>query len=601
MKQKIHNLFFKIPTMFWGLGFLLLFGLFNYFGLSFKAKLDFTSDQRFTFSEGTQEILKDLKTPVTIRYYASEAENVMPIALRNYAGRIEDLFQNIAEASSGKVIFEKLDPLPNSDAELAAKLDGIKGHPIDLDLSVYLGASFTCLDQSRVIPFIDPETEDSLEYEFVKRIYEVSQVKDAKTAVLSSVPTFSRDRKKFADWAVLNEMRGDSKIVELTGKEKEIAEDVSLLIVIHPQNIAKEFTRAVEGFLRRGGRMVLLLDSVALSNKLYGVGISEENASSQWPEISEQLGFRFKPDQAILDMRLKATLDRGLGEEVLSCILDYTGEGVNRDHPVSKGINKVRIPITGHLDVFKNDNFDATVLLTSTEDSQLYPHKTLIPLDTDLSALLLKNFKADDQTYNVAALFEGKYPGGTTETRVFVAGDTDFISDPFCGQVSTEQGYPVFQPFNGNMDFFLNVVDYLKNDQRLTEIRSRPHKSFPLTRLVDLQRDADKKYNAKIRELEGRAETLVKESEEAQKQATHNTGSERFSSQAQTRVKELKELQKSLNQELRLLRLQFRADVKQIETKIKWINIAIVPVVVALLGCIVIGLRHFQSRARTEV
>jgi hypothetical protein len=51
----------------------------------------------------------------------------MPVFLKTYAQRVEDLLDEYRQASKGQIEIQKLDPVPDSDAEDSAKLDGIEG------------------------------------------------------------------------------------------------------------------------------------------------------------------------------------------------------------------------------------------------------------------------------------------------------------------------------------------------------------------------------------------------------------------------------------------------------------------------------------------
>ena len=50
----------------------------------------------------------------------------MPVFLKTYAQRVEDLLGEYRQASKGQIEIQKLDPVPDSDAEDSAKLDGVE-------------------------------------------------------------------------------------------------------------------------------------------------------------------------------------------------------------------------------------------------------------------------------------------------------------------------------------------------------------------------------------------------------------------------------------------------------------------------------------------
>src|SRR5215204_528431 len=118
-----------------------------------KQRVDLTAERAYTLSPGTRAILTKLDTPVQIRFYCTRGDNRMPVMLKTYAQQIEDLLGEYRQASKGQIEIQKLDPVPDSDAEDSAKLDGIDGQQPLGGEPIYLGLSVSMLDQKQVIPF----------------------------------------------------------------------------------------------------------------------------------------------------------------------------------------------------------------------------------------------------------------------------------------------------------------------------------------------------------------------------------------------------------------------------------------------------------------
>ncbi|PYL00114.1 MAG: hypothetical protein DME19_06215 [Verrucomicrobia bacterium] len=111
--------------------FVLLAG-FNVISAALKQRIDLTREKAYTLSAGTKAILKKIDTPVKIRFYCTRAENATPetVFMRNYAQQVEDLLDEFKQYAGGKLTLQKLNPLPDSDAEDSAKLDGIEGQVV---------------------------------------------------------------------------------------------------------------------------------------------------------------------------------------------------------------------------------------------------------------------------------------------------------------------------------------------------------------------------------------------------------------------------------------------------------------------------------------
>src|SRR5688500_17247090 len=75
-----------------------------------KQRIDLTAERAYTLSPGTREILSKLDTPVQIRFYCTREDNQMPVFLKTYAQRVEDLLGEYRQASKGQIEIQKLDP-----------------------------------------------------------------------------------------------------------------------------------------------------------------------------------------------------------------------------------------------------------------------------------------------------------------------------------------------------------------------------------------------------------------------------------------------------------------------------------------------------------
>src|SRR5215831_17034398 len=138
---------------------------------AFKQRVDLTKEKAFTLSQGTRNILAKLDTPVKIRFYCSQGETAPEtVYLKGYARRVEDLLAEYKQAAHGKLIIEKYDPQPDSDAEDSARLDGVEGQLLRNGDKFYLGLAVSLLDEKQSIPFLDPNRERLLEYDLSRAI-----------------------------------------------------------------------------------------------------------------------------------------------------------------------------------------------------------------------------------------------------------------------------------------------------------------------------------------------------------------------------------------------------------------------------------------------
>ena len=161
---------------------------FNWIAALGKKRIDLTAERAYTLSDGTRNILAKLDTPVLIRFYCTRGESRMPVFLKNHAQNVEDLLTEYRQVSKGKIQIQKLDPVPDSDAEDSAKLDGVEGRMLNIGETVYLGLSVTMLDQKETVPFLDPQAGRQLEYEISRAISRVMTSDKPTLGILSPLP-----------------------------------------------------------------------------------------------------------------------------------------------------------------------------------------------------------------------------------------------------------------------------------------------------------------------------------------------------------------------------------------------------------------------------
>ena len=130
---------------------------------AFNARVDLTQGSVYTLSQGTKTMLGKLEAPVTIRFYYSQGSSTVPVGLKTFAKRVEDLLGEYKRASNGKVVIEKLNPEPDSDAEDSAALDGVEGQLTDTQEKFFLGLAVSFLDQKAALPVLAPDREQLLE------------------------------------------------------------------------------------------------------------------------------------------------------------------------------------------------------------------------------------------------------------------------------------------------------------------------------------------------------------------------------------------------------------------------------------------------------
>ena len=102
-----------------------------------RARLDITERHIYTLSEGTKEILAELKQPITLKlFYTKTAAMKAPDQIRfynNYYTYVKALLEEYEIQAKGNLKLDIIDPRPYTDEELAAIRYGLRRFPITED------------------------------------------------------------------------------------------------------------------------------------------------------------------------------------------------------------------------------------------------------------------------------------------------------------------------------------------------------------------------------------------------------------------------------------------------------------------------------------
>src|SRR6266571_3832712 len=222
---------------------------FNVLSGAAKTRVDLTKEQAYTLSPGTKAILRKLDTPVKVRLYCTQTESSTPdtVYLKGYAKRVEDLLTEYKQAGHGKLIIEKYDPQPDSDAEDSARLDGIEGQTLRNGDRFYMGLAVSLLDEKQAIPFLDPNRERLLEYDLSRAISRAVTPEKPVVGIMSAMPVFGMPANPMMmrmgqqgqePWVLVNELKNDFNVRRVGMEVDKIDDDIKVLLLIHPREIS---------------------------------------------------------------------------------------------------------------------------------------------------------------------------------------------------------------------------------------------------------------------------------------------------------------------------------------------------------------------------
>ncbi len=612
----------------------------NVLGNVLKLRSDLTQHHLYTLSDGTRRILDKIDSDVEIRFYFSKDNASMPVPLRTYAQQVQDLLAEYEQAGHGHIKIKKLDPKPDSDAEDSANLDGIEGQTTNLSDRVYLGLAVSSLDAKATIPFLSPDREHLLEYDISRAISSVINPKKAVIGVMSPLPVVGQSspmmmmqrQQASGPWVFLSELKENYQVQSVPLTTDKIADNISVLLLVHPKGLTEQAQYAIDQFVLRGGRLVALLDPVSFVDmQLSGQGgmMGGESFSSNFPKLLSAWGLTFTQNQVVGDELFATQIQReeGGSSSPDPTILSVTREGINQKDPLGAATSDLLLPFCGAFTGHAAPDLKEETLITSSAKAGLVDAMAAqMGADAVRKSLQAKN------KYTLGLRLTGRFktafpngepaapkdtnpsstpaanptpspaaaPGlkeGKADAVVILVGDSDFVYDGIAGRVENALNQTVFVPANGNLNFIESCLEELAGDSNLIGIRSRGTANRPFIVVNKLEAAAEQKYQSKINQLETNlTETREKLSEiQSGKQADQKTV---LSPEQQAEIKKFQETEATTNRELKQVRKDLRQEINSLQNNLKWINLLAMPLAVTLLGLVLAGVKQRNRAAR---
>ena len=585
----------------------------NYVLSAVRQRIDLTEGGVYTLSAGTRGVLAKLETPVKIRFYFSQSDAGVPLAVKAFGRRIEDLLGEFRRASSGKIEIEKLDPQPDSDAEDSATLDGVEPQVTSAGDRFYLGLSISQLDQKVSLPALAMDRERLLEYDLTRAIGRIVTPKKPVVGVMTPLPAFGSGGNPMMGmppqdpWVFISELRRDYDVKRVDFNSASIDADINVLLLIHPRGISEQAQYAIDQFVLRGGRLIALLDPYAYFDQLPGpMGRGEGGTSSSLDKLLKAWGVGFDATKVVLDTQYVS----GAGPRAMPTLLSLSGGALDPQDVATSGLGLVLVPFSGAFTGTPAPGLKETVLMKSSSFSKLVDSSSAIaqgdaamkdftPSGTEyaLAIRLTGQFKtafpsgrpaekkADEGAAGAAkaAAPEPQLAASKGEGAVVLVGDSDFVNDPAAVSVQQVFGQRIVVPQNGNLAFAQALIEQVAGDPNLITLRTRATAVRPLTVIAGMEARAQQRYLGKIKELEDSLNQTQEKLAALQKQRAPGQTAILTGAQ-QAELDNFRKKAAEIRRSLKEVRKELRAESEALEFWTKVVNIAAMPVLVALAG-----------------
>jgi gliding-associated putative ABC transporter substrate-binding component GldG len=483
----------------------------NLIGTRVFGRVDLTEDRIYTLSSASKDLVRKLPDRLIAKAYISTKD--VPPQVAQVAKYLRDLLDEYKAASAGKFQWESVDPTgdPKKESEASAagvrklQMQQLSKEKVSIG-SLFLGVSFSYGDKTEKLPQVT--SVEGLEYE-ISSILKRLTVKKRKIAFTQGQGEPSQQQLQMV-WGALGQ-NYDVQTVSLAGGQTppKIADDVDALVVMGPKQAFSDGARkAIDEFLMQGKAAAFLVDGMAMETprgqmppEMQMPKIAKRNETGLEPLLSAY-GFKINDDIVMDEQNARAPAVAN-GQLVLINQPYFPIATKLGKHDVTDKVRGVMFPLASSVDVTGamkdlaaksasgGGGSQLVALAQSTARSwrqtgffMMDPTREIVPAADAVKGPFTFGYAFRGPLKSALAGAAGtamstpesgdKAPSGESRgpVRLVVIGDSDFASDEFL------HGSREIAMLNGN--FFLNIVDWLVQDEALVPVRSKGVTQRPL-------------------------------------------------------------------------------------------------------------------------
>jgi ABC-type uncharacterized transport system involved in gliding motility auxiliary subunit len=583
------------------LGFLLLVGV-NYLAQLRLAHqvVDVTQHQLFTVSDNTKKIIADVKEPLHVRLFFSEAQAKGLPVFQNYAVRVRGLLEQYAALSGGKITLDVYNPKPFTEAEDIAVAHGLEGVPIDTAGNIfYFGVSIeNSTDNKVTMPFLDPARDAFLEYDISRLIYDVSEPEKRTLGIISTLPMRGGGggigQDITAPWTIYKQLQAQFDVEVLPTDTSTIPDSLKLLMLVHPHSFSDETLYAIDQYIIKGGRVAMFLDS-------YSNVPTQTIKSSRMDKILSHWGLNLVPDMVVAEKAAAMAVQVQAGASRLASFPNVTWlnlgkEYLQQESVITNALTNVRLIDAGYLEVKDNPQVRLEPLIVSSPAASLVDEAN-IKEERDIVAMY-RNYMPAGKEFIMASHIKGIVTSAFDDTHELVKNnknhvatsqhsiqavivtDTDMLQDAFWVDEQNFFNSQLVGTTADNGALVMNIFDYLSGSDALINLRTRGVEDRRFTALDALRKQAELAFRDEEERLKNKL--MGMESALKELQSTPQDGSQLFTDAQTKQVQEFKDVFVQTRKELRAVQLRLVENIERLGNRIALVNILGVPLLLLL-------------------
>jgi ABC-type uncharacterized transport system involved in gliding motility auxiliary subunit len=438
-------------------------------------------------------------------------------------------------------------------------------------------------------------------------------------------------RGKSQPFMIYEELRDRFEMNYLEQDFVKVPKDVDVLLIAHPRPLNPSTLYAIDQFVMRGGRVLAFVDphsEVSYTSGPNGQPVQGYTETSDLAPLLADWGVDFDARHIVGDrdlaMRVQTGMDARRQTSDYVLWLAVPKGNVDKDDIVTANVDHINLGTVGTLAAAKGATTRFTPLMWSSKNSELYDldYVKSGPTPDDL----LSKFKPSGKSYVIAARVSGPIksafaaapaPEGENTRRsdatekpdphlaetkgdanIIVVADSDIFDDRFWVQIQDNGGDRVAQPIADNAQFILSAIDNLMGSNDLISLRARARADRPFVVVDNLRRVADQHFLAEQERLKAKIASAEQRLTALQTDGGETAGGAASDPEVQTEAAQFRAELLTSRKALRDVQRNLRRDIDNLASSIRFINVALMPILVAIIALGIAIVRHRRRKAR---
>lgn len=503
---------------------IILLVLLNIVGSYLFYRVDLTQEKRYTLSDNTRTMLKELDDIV---YFQIFLEGDLPVSYKRLRNATKEMLDEFRAYSKSNIQYEFVDPAEGKDKKTLNDFYEqlrMKGLEPSIDMEedeasasqkiIWPGAIVTyrsrevalqLLTTMGSIPASNKEalinnSIQSLEFNIADAIRKLTIREKPKVAFIEDGQSISRVQladieKSLSEYYLIEHVKIDQQLKSLNA--------FKAVIIAKPDSAWDEKNKFIlDQYIMKGGRVLWLIDGIkadmdSLQSGPQTVGIANEvNLDDMLFKYGVRINYNVIMDLNSCPIPVKTGQ---IGDQPQFDFFNwffYPAVAPRSENPIVRNLNAIRFEFASSIDTVGAPGVKKTILLTTSEYARIMNTPAIISLDMLRETPSRKMFnKANiplgvllEGTFN--SVFSNRIPPeieqdpeidfreSSVPNRMIVISDGDIIKNQFLFQNGSYMTYPLgYDRYSGiqygNKDLLLNCLNYLTDDSNLLSIRSR--------------------------------------------------------------------------------------------------------------------------------